>query len=142
MTMAFMPLFFAGFLFTAGPKWLRLREVTARSLLPGLMFMLAGWVLVLIGFHTYALVSCAGMILVAAGWTILSVKFSTMVRRSDVPDRIHARLVAFACGVGAIALWTAGGVAGHQFGGNAANRHADGVMGHSLRPYSQWYLTA
>jgi uncharacterized protein involved in response to NO len=107
MTMAFMPLFFAGFLFTAGPKWLRLREVTARSLLPGLMFMLAGWVIVLIGFHTYALVSCAGVILVAAGWTVLSVKFSMMVRRSDVPDRIHARLVAFACGVGTIALWTA-----------------------------------
>lgn len=107
MTMAFMPLFFAGFLFTAGPKWLRLQEVAARSLLPGLMFMLTGWVLVLIGFHTYAMVSCAGMTLVAAGWTILSVKFSTMVRRSDVPDRIHARLVAFACGVGAIALWTA-----------------------------------
>ncbi|WP_166485774.1 NnrS family protein [Rhodoferax ferrireducens] len=107
MSMGFMPLFFAGFLFTAGPKWLRLREVTARSLLPGLMFMLAGWVSVLIGFHTYALVSCAGVILVAAGWTVLSVKFSMMVRRSDVPDRIHARLVAFACGIGAIALWTA-----------------------------------
>ena len=107
MTMGFMPLFFAGFLFTAGPKWLRLREVTARSLLPGLMFMLAGWVVVLIGFHTYALVSCAGVILVAAGWTVLSVKFSMMVRRSDVPDRTHARLVALACGVGAVALWTA-----------------------------------
>ncbi|NDP39982.1 MAG: NnrS family protein [Rhodoferax sp.] len=107
MTMGFMPLFFAGFLFTAGPKWLRLQEVTARSLLPGLIFMLTGWVLVLIGFHTYTLVSCAGMTLVAAGWTVLSVKFSMMVRRSDVPDRIHARLVEFACGVGAIALWTA-----------------------------------
>jgi uncharacterized protein involved in response to NO len=107
MTMGFMPLFFAGFLFTAGPKWLHLQEVTARSLMPGLIFMLTGWVLVLIGFHTYALVSCAGMTLVAAGWTVLSVKFSMMVRRSDVPDRIHARLVAIACGVGAIALWTA-----------------------------------
>ena len=107
MTMGFMPLFFAGFLFTAGPKWLRLQEVTARSLLPGLIFMLTGWVLVLIGFHTYALVSCSGMTLVASGWTVLSVKFSTMVRRSNVPDRIHARLVAFACGVGAVALWTA-----------------------------------
>ncbi len=107
MTMGFMPLFFAGFLFTAGPKWLRLQEVTARSLLPGLIFMLTGWVLVLIGFHTYALVSCTGMTLVAAGWTVLSVKFSTMVRRSNVPDRIHARLVSSACGVGAIALWTA-----------------------------------
>ena len=129
MTMGFMPLFFAGFLFTAGPKWLRLQEVTARSLLPGLIFMLTGWVLVLIGFHTYALVSCAGMTLVAAGWTVLSVKFSTMVQRSDVPDRIHARLVAIACGVGSIAFVDGGGAAGHQFGVNTSNRHTDGVMG-------------
>ncbi|MDD5332355.1 MAG: NnrS family protein [Rhodoferax sp.] len=106
MTMAFMPLFFAGFLFTAGPKWLGLREVTARSLLPGLMLMLVGWVSVLIGFHTYALVSCAGMTSVATGWTILSVKFFTMVRRSNLPDRVHARVVAFACGIGAMALWS------------------------------------
>lgn len=107
MTMGFMPLFFAGFLFTAGPKWLRLREVTARSLLPALMFMLVGWVIVLIGFHSYAPLACVGVTLVAAGWTVLGMKFSAMVRQSDVPDRIHARLVAFACGGGAIALWTA-----------------------------------
>lgn len=107
MTMAFMPLFFAGFLFTAGPKWLRLPEVTAHRLLPGLLLILVGWVIVLIGFHTYPQVACAGLSWVAAGWTILSVKFFLMVRRSHVPDRVHARLVAFACGIGVIALWMA-----------------------------------
>lgn len=105
MTMGFMPLFFAGFLFTAGPKWLGLPDVTARSLLPGLMLFPGGWVIVLIGFHTNVLVACLGMVLAAAGWTGLSVKFFAMLRRSHVHDRIHARVVALACGVGVIALW-------------------------------------
>lgn len=105
MTMGFMPMFFAGFLFTAGPKWLGLPEVNARSLLPGLTLMLAGWLIVLIGFHTHATVACTGMSLVSAGWTGLALKFLTMLRRSNVPDRVHARAVTVACGVGVIALW-------------------------------------
>lgn len=107
MTMGFMPLFFVGFLFTAGPKWLGLREVTARSLLPGLTLMPTGWVIVLIGFHIHTMVACAGVALVASGWTTLSMKFLNMVRQSRVPDRVHARAVAVACGVGVITLWMA-----------------------------------
>lgn len=107
MSMGFMPLFFAGFLFTAGPKWLGLPEVTARSLLPALSLMLAGWLGVLIGFHIHALVASAGVALVAAGWTVLSLKFLRLLRQSRVPDRVHASLVAVACSVGVITLWTA-----------------------------------
>jgi uncharacterized protein involved in response to NO len=107
MTLGFMPLFFAGFLFTAGPKWLGLREVSARSLLPSLSCMLAGWVGVLFGFHTQVMLAGAGMLLVAAGWTRLSMKFFTLLRHSQMPDRVHARMVAFACGVGGLAMWTA-----------------------------------
>ncbi|WP_296449543.1 NnrS family protein [Rhodoferax sp. UBA5149] len=107
MTMGFMPLFFAGFLFTAGPKWLGLREVTARSLLPALTLMPVGWVIVIIGFHTHAALACMGMSLVAAGWTGLTVKFLRMLRRSHAPDRVHARVVAFACGMGVVTLWMA-----------------------------------
>ncbi|WP_114970152.1 NnrS family protein [Rhodoferax ferrireducens] len=107
MSMGFMPLFFAGFLFTAGPKWLGLREVAARSLLPALSLMLAGWVAVLIGFHTHAQLASAGLALVAAGWTVLSLKFFNLLRQSHVPDRVHASLVAVACSVGVITLWTA-----------------------------------
>lgn len=107
MSMGFMPLFFAGFLFTAGPRWLGLPEVTARSLLPALSLMLAGWLGVLIGFHTHALVASAGVALVAAGWTVLSLKFFRLLRQSRMPDRVHASLVAVACGVGVITLWTA-----------------------------------
>jgi uncharacterized protein involved in response to NO len=107
MSMGFMPLFFAGFLFTAGPKWLGLREVAARSLRSALSLMLAGWLGVLIGFHSHAALASAGLALVAAGWTVLSLKFFRLLRQSRVRDRIHASLVAVACGVGVITLWIA-----------------------------------
>ena len=107
MTMGFMPLFFAGFLFTAGPKWLGLQAVSARSLLMSLTLIPGGWVFALIGFHTSTLLACAGVAGVATGWTMLSLKFFTMLRISKVADRVHARAVAFASGVGVITLWLA-----------------------------------
>ncbi len=107
MSMAFMPLFFAGFLFTAGPKWLMRPEVTARRLLPGLTLMLGGWVVALSGFHLHALVAAAGVALASTGWTILSLRFFTLLRQSKAPDRVHASVVAVACGIGVITLWIA-----------------------------------
>lgn len=107
MSMGFMPFFFAGFLFTAGPKWLRSQEVAARRLLPGLLLMLGGWVVAMIGIHTLTLLAAAGLSLVAAGWTALSVKFFAMVRQSHESDRIHARMAATACNVGVFTLWLA-----------------------------------
>lgn len=107
MSLGFMPFFFAGFLFTAGPKWLGVREVAARTLLPGLGLMLAGWLAVLIGFHTQGLLASAGLSLVAGGWSALSWMFLRLLRQSRAPDRIHARLLAAACGVGVITLWAA-----------------------------------
>ena len=107
MTLGFMPFFFAGFLFTAGPKWLGLPEVSARSLLPSLGLMLAGWIGILTGFHTHVMLTSAGMSLAAAGWTGLSLKFFKLFRQSSVPDRVHARLATVACGVGIITWWTA-----------------------------------
>lgn len=107
MTMGFMPLFFAGFLFTAGPRWLGLRDVSARSLLPGLSSMLLGWLCVLLGFHTHAIMASAGIGLVAAGWSVLSYRFLTMLRQSKVSDRVHATMVAVACGMGVMTLWMA-----------------------------------
>ena len=43
MVLGFMPLFIAGFAFTAGPRWLGLPEVPARVLQPPLLSMLGGW---------------------------------------------------------------------------------------------------
>ncbi|MBA3056591.1 MAG: NnrS family protein [Rhodoferax sp.] len=107
MSMGFMPFFFAGFLFTAGPKWLRSPQVPARRLLPGLLLMLGGWVVALIGIHTAAQLAAAGLSLVASGWTVLSVKFFSMVRQSQESDRIHARMAATACNLGVFTFWLA-----------------------------------
>lgn len=107
MSQGFMPFFIVGFLFTAGPKWLGQPEVSARSLLRAVLLMLGGWVLAVAGFHLSALLSGLGIALVAAGWSSLSLKFLALLRTSRVPDRIHAGVVAVACGVGALALWLA-----------------------------------
>lgn len=107
MSQSFMPFFIAGFLFTAGPKWLGQPEVSARSLLRPIVLMLTGWLLALIGFHLHAWLAATGITLVAAGWSRLCLQFFILLRRSRVPDRVHASVVAGACGVGAVALWLA-----------------------------------
>ena len=107
MSMSFMPMFFIGFLFTAGPKWLRLPEQKAGPLLPALLLMLVGWLGAMVGFQASSRLSCIGLILVASGWTIMSTQFTRLVQRSPAPDRLHARGVATACWAGVLALWAA-----------------------------------
>lgn len=107
MSQGFMPLFMAGFLYTAGPKWLGLGEQPARRLLAPIALMLAGWLLAVGGFHAHTLLAAAGTALVATGWSRLSWGFLQLVRSSRMDDRLHPALVAVACGVGALALWLA-----------------------------------
>jgi uncharacterized protein involved in response to NO len=107
MSQSFMPFFIAGFLFTAGPKWLGQPEVSAQRLLAATLFMLAGWLLTLAGFHLSTRFAGLGLGLVAAGWSSLCLKFLALLRSSRVTDRTHARLIAVACAVGALALWLA-----------------------------------
>lgn len=107
MTLGFMPLFIVGFMFTAGPRWLSLPEVAARSLLAPVGLMVGGWVLVLAGFHTQGLLGAAGLTLVAGAWSALCLRFARMVHVSRTPDRTHAALVALSCSVGAACLWVA-----------------------------------
>lgn len=105
MSQGFMPLFITGFLFTAGPKWLGQPEVHARQLLAPVAAMLAGWLLALAGFHLHAALAASGVALAAAGWSVLVAHFARILRRSRVPDRVHATVVTLACAVGALALW-------------------------------------
>ncbi len=107
MTLGFLPLFFTGFLFTAGPKWLGLPEVAARSLATPVALMLLGWGVTVAGYHTHRALGSSGLALVAVGWSALSFRFDRMVLRSLAPDRVHAVLVAIACSVGALAMWCA-----------------------------------
>lgn len=107
MSLGYMPLFFCGFLFTAGPKWLHLPEVPARSLLAALTTMVIGWAITLFGFYTHAITAAAGLSLVAIGWTVLSVRFVRLVHASRMSDRTHPALAAAACLIGSVMLWLA-----------------------------------
>lgn len=104
MSLGFIPLFFAGFLFTAGPKWLAVEAPSARQLLPALSLQFAGWWLWLVGAHGHLTVATAGLALALVGMTLMYVRFWGLLRRSPVPDRLHAKVVALAGAVGLLSL--------------------------------------
>ena len=118
MALGFMPLFFIGFLFTAGPRWLCLPEVKAASLRWPVACMVGGWALAMPGFHLAAGLAAVGVAAVALGWSLAWWRFVQLLRTSRVPDKLHATLVAAAGGIGAAALWlsvaalAAGNIAG------------------------------
>lgn len=101
MGLGYMPLFFVGFLFTAGPKWLKLPAVSARSLLPALGTLMTGWAVAWVGLHWQLQMAAFGMGLVALGWTALILRFARMVWCSRVSDKTHTTLVSVACLIGA-----------------------------------------
>jgi uncharacterized protein involved in response to NO len=100
----FMPLFFSGFLFTAGPKWLGLAPVPARVLLPPVLASLAGWVVFVMGVHRASAVAAIGLAAVAWGWLGFTRRFIALLRTSSVADRVHASIVAAACALGVVAI--------------------------------------
>jgi uncharacterized protein involved in response to NO len=115
MTFGFMPFFFVGFLFTAGPKWLGQPPVPARHLVGSMSAMVAGWLVFLLSVHgrdsAFAQsVGTIGLSAVLLGWSGISRRFIAMVRASVVPDRVHAKLVAVASLTGVLML--AGAVVG------------------------------
>lgn len=94
MVMGFCPLFFAGFLFTAGPKWLSLPPVVAAQLAPALLAQPVGWAIWLFGGHLHAAIAAFGVAIVGAALVVQATRFSRLVRSSLVDDRLHARLIA------------------------------------------------
>ena len=104
MSLGFMPLFIVGFLFTAGPRWLGLPDVPALALRAPVAAMVAGWALVLLGFHASAEAAAVGVAVVGLGWFALVWRFVRMLRASRAPDKLHATLVAVAAAVGVLAL--------------------------------------
>lgn len=104
MGFGFMPLFFTGFLFTAGPRWLRQPEGSAQTVFKPVLAMLVGWALLLLGTHWNAGLAACGVGLVALAWAVISARFTRLVRTSQADDRLHATLIAVACGIGVVAL--------------------------------------
>lgn len=104
MVFGFMPLFFGGFLFTAGPRWLRVAPPPTRALLPPLLAQATGWLLWLAGAHLHRGMALAGLTLAAAGLAWMTWRFWRMLRASSEADRLHATLVCCALAAGSLCL--------------------------------------
>ena len=104
MSLGFMPLFFAGFLFTAGPKWLGVDGPQAPALLPAVLPQAAGWLLWLLGAHTHLAWALTGLVLVLSGLAWQNLRFWGLVRASRQTDRLHATVVAWAGSFGVLCV--------------------------------------
>lgn len=96
----FMPLFFAGFLFTAGPKWLRVPPVDARALRRPVVAQAGGWITFTVGTHLELGLALLGLVVAALAWLSLVRRFAALVRHSPAPDRTHLRVVTAAAWLG------------------------------------------
>lgn len=104
MAFGFMPLFFTGFLFTAGPRWLAVPAVSPQALRRPLLAMLVGWGVALVGFHAAAPLAAAGVASAAGGFAVLCRRFARLVFASPQRDRAHATLALLGCSLCALAM--------------------------------------
>lgn len=104
MVFGFIPLFFSGFLFTAGPKWLGVDALPVAALRTGLLAQASGWLLWLVGGQLHGGVALFGLGLAAAGLLRMTAQFVGLVRLSRAEDQVHARVIASACVLGSISL--------------------------------------
>lgn len=104
MTFGFFPLFFCGFLFTAGPRWLGVRGPDTPRLLPALAAQAAGWLAWLAGSHVHAALAAAGLVLAASGLLRATLLFWGLVRASSERDRVHPQLAGVALVIGCAVL--------------------------------------
>ncbi|MFN3495613.1 MAG: NnrS family protein, partial [Hydrogenophaga sp.] len=104
MTLGFIPLFVAGFQFTAGPKWLAVAAPPAQALLLPVTLQLTGWTAWLFGGHWGLVWAVPGLALAAAGQAWVAMRFTVLLRRSRADDRWHATIIAVAGWMGVIHL--------------------------------------
>lgn len=104
MVFGFIPLFFSGFLFTAGPKWLGVEPLPVAALRPPLFAQAVGWLLWLAGAQVDARVALAGLALVCVGLVWMTALFWGRVRISHAEEQLHARAIAYGCLVGCASL--------------------------------------
>ena len=108
MVFGFMPLYFSGFLFTAGPKWLNVVPYETSQLRGPLLLQAGGWALWLAGAHVQAGLALAGLVLAVAGLAWMYGMFWRLIRASRAADRVHAKTVGWAGVVGTLSLAAVG----------------------------------
>ena len=104
MVFGFMPLFFAGFGFTALPKWLEVQPWPVRVLCAPLVLQALGWLAWLGGAMATPALAWVGLgaAWLGLGWT--GALLAWLVWCSPLADRLHARLIVVAWGVGWLCL--------------------------------------
>jgi uncharacterized protein involved in response to NO len=112
---AYMPLFIAGFMFTAGPRWLQVNPPPVEQLRWPLALHVGGIVLLLAGTIAGAALAAFGALLLAIAWTAIGIAYAALVRTSQMADRLHARCV--------VVFWTAGIVAALLFAAGLGTHH-------------------
>lgn len=104
MVFGFMPLFFSGFLFTAGPKWLHVAPPDMRRVAAAAWAMGAGWLGWLAGACVGPWLALSGLLAALLGFASMTAIFLGLVRASRAPDKVHARLVGLALYLGTASL--------------------------------------
>lgn len=107
MALGFLPLFFVGFLFTAGPKWLQQPDVPAQAVVKPVVACVVGWFITVAGSYLHAGLMSVGLGAVALAWGALTWRFGRIVQSSRVADRLHAKVIAVACAIGVVVLMAA-----------------------------------
>ncbi len=88
-----MPLFIAGFVLTAGPKWVQAPEVDAARLRPGVAAFSAGWLLAWLGAQFDARLAALGLLAAAAGLGALAGQALALLRRRRRADVLHPSII-------------------------------------------------
>ena len=118
-TAAYMPLFIAGFMFTAGPRWLDVPTPPAERLIWPVRLHATGILLLLVGSIGSMGVAAFGALLLAFAWTAIGISFVSLLRASRTRDKLHAHCV--------LAFWIAGIAAALLFASGLATHYFDAV---------------
>lgn len=93
MIFGFLPFFMFGFLFTAGPLWLKVEPLSARVLAPAAWCASAGSLGIVVASWFSAEASGISALVLAGAWGVLLARFLGLIRRSPAADRLHAKLI-------------------------------------------------
>lgn len=97
MTLGAMPLYFAGFLASALPRWLRVPGLAGRALRGPAWLAAAGWALWWPLLHTAPGAAAAALLPVLAGQALLLARLARSCRGADPDAGPHARLALAGC---------------------------------------------
>jgi len=95
--MGSMPLFIAGFVFTAGPRWLQRPPVSAYGLRWPVWLYASGWALAVAGFQLSDGLAAGGLAIACGAWAALTLRVLRLRSGSQVADRQHVTGMAVAC---------------------------------------------